>query len=134
MNELMNREGADRKLPFYMSWPFSENLYAEEEDEKDLEMLLGLCPKTARRVWPAVEDWCDRMEYDGSMMYDECPDPGEIHRQALRIQEHIRKEDPDAPEERTDTSRLQDLIETLLFQEMHRRRRRRRRFRRHFIY
>ena len=124
----------EKPMPFYMAYPVPYLFDQEKEQDRDLQVMKSFYSEKAMQIQELVEQECDRMEYDGSMMYDECPDPGEIHRQALRIQEHIRKEDPDAPEERTDTSRLQDLIETLLFQEMHRRRRRRRRFRRHFIY
>ena len=131
MNELMNREGADRKLPFYMSWPFSDNLYAEEEDEKDLEMLLGLCPKTARRVWPAVEDWCDRMEYDGSMMFDDYPDKWMMRQLCRKIEEKL-PEDGSEMEAMHRREGLQDLIGVLLYNEMYRRRCRRRRCRRFF--
>ena len=124
----------EKPMPFYMAYPIPYLYDQEKEQDRDLQVMKSFYSGTAMQIQNLVEQECDRMEYDGSMMYDECPDPGEIHRQALRIQEHIRKEDPDDPEEGTDTSRLQDLIETLLFQEMHRRRRRRRRFRRHFIY
>lgn len=33
-----------------------------------------LYPPEIRDIQMAIEEFCDKMEYDGSMMYDECPD------------------------------------------------------------
>ena len=128
MHEVTGIDSIGQKQPFYMMFPFSDNLASEEEEEQDMQALVSMYPKTARRIWPEVEDVCDQLEYDGSMMFDECPDPTRIQQQVLKIQERV---DGDSARDGRD---IEDLIKILLFQEMHRRRRRRRRFKRHFIY
>ena len=62
------------KMPFYMSYPM-QNLYLTEmEYEKDMDRMKELYPKEVGRIAECVEDECDRMEYEGSLMFDEYPD------------------------------------------------------------
>ena len=122
------------KLPFHMIFPFSDNIGMEAEDERDADLLKHLYPETARRIWPEVEETCDRLEYDGSIMFDECPDKNQIFRKVLEIQERVEPQMLPADASSEERKRFQDLIEMLLYQEMHRRRRRRRRHQRHFVY
>ena len=62
------------KMPFYMSYPM-QNLYLTEmEYEKDMDRMKELYPKEVGRIVECVEDECDRMEYEGSLMFDEYPD------------------------------------------------------------
>lgn len=62
------------KMPFYMSYPM-QNLYLTEmEYEKDMDRMKELYPKDVGRILEYVEDECDRMEYEGSLMFDEYPD------------------------------------------------------------
>lgn len=42
-------------------------------------------PAAAKRLIPFVEDECDRMEYEGSRMYDEIPDKLMMQKTAERI-------------------------------------------------
>ena len=62
------------KMPFYMSYPV-QNLYmAELEYERDMERMKDLYPDEAKRIQSLVEEECDKMEYEGSLMFDEYPD------------------------------------------------------------
>ena len=62
------------KMPFYMSYPM-QNLYLPEmEYEKDLERMKELYPREVKQLLELVEDECDKMEYEGSLMFDEYPD------------------------------------------------------------
>ena len=134
MSRNTGNEDPGRRLPFYMTFPYSDNRNMEEEDERDAELLKHLYPPEARRFWPEVEDVCDRLEYDGSIMFDECPDKIQVQDMAHAVCGRLIPEDMwigMAPEERR---RMQDMAEMMLYQEMHRRRRRRRRFQRHFVY
>ena len=105
----------------------------EEEAQADAAILKSLYPARARKIWPQVEDICDRMEYDGSIMFDEYPDKNLVRRQVLKIQEGIGNAS-NGLENEDESRSIQELIEMLLYQEMYRRRQRRRRFQRHFIY
>ena len=44
------------------------------EDVEDKKRIMEMYPLMARRLQPYVEECCDRLEYEGSMMYDEYPD------------------------------------------------------------
>ena len=62
------------KVPFYMTYPM-QNLYsAELEYEKDMERVRELYPKEISFIQEAVEKHCDKLEYEGSRIYDEVPD------------------------------------------------------------
>ena len=62
------------KMPFYMAYPM-QNVYLEElEYERDMQKLKDLYPKEVKSNQALVEDECDKMEYEGSLMFDEYPD------------------------------------------------------------
>ena len=62
------------KMPFYMAYPM-QTVYLEElEYERDMQKLKDLYPKEVRSIQAMVEDECDKMEYEGSLMFDEYPD------------------------------------------------------------
>ena len=43
----------------------------EMQNERDMKKMKELYPEVAKDVLSVVEDECDQMEYDGSMMFDE---------------------------------------------------------------
>lgn len=102
----------------------------------------SLYPEISKELFPWIEDACDQMEYEGSLMYDESPDQNQIRRLTSRIYEQVKDqyqppegEDKDemlAMNQETwrryppDQNWLSDLIQTLLVDEMFRRRCRRR--------
>ena len=52
-----------------------QNVYAVEmEYERDMERMKELYPQEAKRIQRLVEEECDKLEYEGSMMFDEYPD------------------------------------------------------------
>lgn len=111
------------KMPFYMSYPM-QNLYLTEmEYEKDMDRMKELYPREVRRVLEAVEDECDKMEYEGSLMFDEYPD----RLMMARLTERIYGDVTDGAKG-DDT--LKSLIGVMLSSEMYRRRCRHRRCRR----
>ncbi len=62
------------KMPFYMAYPM-QTVYMEElEYEQDMQKLKNMYPKEVRAIQAMVEEECDKMEYDGSLMFDEYPD------------------------------------------------------------
>lgn len=64
----------EEKVPFYMTYPM-QNLYsAELEYEKDMERVRELYPREIAFIQEAVEKHCDKLEYEGSRIYDEVPD------------------------------------------------------------
>ena len=56
------------RMPFYMSYPM-QNLYLTEmEYEKDMDRMKELYPKEVKQITELVDEECDKMEYEGSLM------------------------------------------------------------------
>lgn len=98
------------QMPFYMSYP--QNIYMTElEYDRDMERMKELYPEEAKQIQGLVEEECDKLEYEGSMMFDEYPDRvmlkvicDRIYQKALqpRIQEtEIRETENPAAENQT---------------------------------
>ena len=64
----------DQSFPFYMPYPIWMPFEQEREQEKDREVMKSYYSRRAAMIQEKVERECDRMEYDGSMMFDEYPD------------------------------------------------------------
>ena len=83
-----------KRLPFYMVYGAEDyltdnNWNTKRHDERfernniwdddrisnrDYEYMKSAYPDTAKRIMPYIEVECDRMEYSGSMLFDEYPD------------------------------------------------------------
>lgn len=84
------------KMPFYMSYPM-QNLYLTEmEYEKDMDRMKELYPKEVKSILEAVEDECDKMEYEGSLMFDEYPDRLMLERVTNRIYDRVKNDGEEA--------------------------------------
>ena len=147
-----------------MTYPMQNVFLEEMEYERDMERLKRLYPEEVRTIQELVEDECDRMEYEGSMMFDETPDRLMLRQicdriyQSMALPEDFEAEQyeameveevqmmnqrrpggpppfgppmgpPHRPPQGPDNDR-RNLIEVLLFNEMHNRRCRHRRCRR----
>ena len=67
-------DASHNKMPFYMAYPI-QTVYMEElEYARDMQKLKDMYSKEVREIQELVEDECDKMEYDGSLMFDETPD------------------------------------------------------------
>lgn len=130
----------EQKLPYYMMYPTPFLFDDDKTEERDYEYLKSMYPDMAKRILPYVEEECDRMEYDNSMMFDEYPDKLQLRLMGRRIYDKVtddEKPDEEAVEEpqisemalrmrerrrppRQDVVR--DMVELLLYQELMRRR------------
>lgn len=63
-----------KRKPFYAVFPAHDIAAEEAEYEKDSRKMQELCSENIRKVQDHVMDVCDKMEYEGSMMFDEYPD------------------------------------------------------------
>lgn len=106
----------DNKLPYYMAYPMPLLYDDEKIERRDYEYMKSLYPAMAKRVLPFVEDECDRMEYEGSMLYDEYPDQVQLHLMCKRIQDKVGKQ------EDMEENWLKDLIKVMAYQELYKRR------------
>lgn len=106
----------ENKLPFYMAYPVPLLYNDDRNARRDYDYMKSIYPDTAKRVLPYMEEECDRMEYDGSMMYDEYPDRLQLRLMCRRIYDKVKKE------EENPGAWLMDLIEVMTYQELCRRR------------
>ena len=132
------------KIPLYMVYPMQNVYKAEMDYEKDKDRMKELYPKEARKIQQIVEEECDKMEYDGSLMFDEYPDRVMLKKLCDEIYDRVYP--MDAAEMETEETRRRrpemypppshrrrpgmDLVQVLLFDEMFRRRCRHNRCRR----
>ena len=136
------------KMPFYMSYPM-QNLYLTEmEYEKDMDRMKELYPREVKRILEYVEDECDKMEYEGRLMFDEYPDrlmlemvvdrihqkvvdeTGDVEAEQYRGETAFVENRPPSPHRTGQNDHLRNLIGVILNNEMYRRRCRHRRCRR----
>ncbi|MDE7259765.1 MAG: hypothetical protein K2N77_11110 [Lachnospiraceae bacterium] len=115
-----------RILPFYMAYPLP--LYYQQEDSvtRDLEYLQQMYPTEAKKYQKIIAETLDRIDYEGSMIYDEYPDKWQIYRLTQIIVDKIRKTKEERPEEGenkdTDWDRVTEFVQVLLSYEIYRKR------------
>lgn len=118
----------------------------EMENEQDWERLKELYPEMARMIQRRVEDACDKLEYEGSAMFDTVPDKTRVRDMAQEIMQMLEgqisaeevEEQPDLYTMNREPCRncrpnqnfLGDFVEVMIFNEMFRRRCRHRHCRR----
>lgn len=132
-------QGMGRPLAAY------DPLLEERQSFEDARRMQSYYPKMAQQIQEQVEEACDKMEYEGSIMFDEHPDRLMMRRTARGIVDQIKEKYPEEwgqeetlavqsmgkgrpPRKRDDW--LGDLVQVMLADEMHRRRCRHRRCRR----
>ena len=77
--------------------------------DKDYTYLKQMSPDTAKELLDIIEDICDRLEYEGSFMYDVCPDKTTVLKLTDTIAEKISG---------MDSISLKDFIQVLLCDEI----------------
>lgn len=127
----------DYRLPYYMAYPMPLQYDDEQIERRDFEYMKSMYPMAVKKILPYVEEECDRMSYEGSMIYDEYPDQLQIRLMCSRIYDKVKIMNPnDDMEMEMQVSRnddwLRELVQIMLFQELFRRRTSHRRNRRRF--
>ena len=138
----------EQPIPFYMAYPFLLPLDQEQAQEKDLQVMKSFYSRRAARIQEKEDRECDRMEYDGSMMFDEYPDKFMMEHLCRKIEQEVLKEEEGNTSvliieetcqggqgscgNRREEEGLRDLIGVILFNEMFRRRSRHRRQKRFY--
>lgn len=142
----------DAKMPYYMAYPIPFSYDDERTERMDFEYMKSMYPDTAKRILPYVEEECDRMEYENSMVYDQCPDKLQLRLMSRRVYDNVRKHERmffgdeedaglsglDGDQEtgisgtardrergrdgRSKSPSLRDFIEVMLYQELYKRR------------
>lgn len=125
----------DEKLPYYMAYPMPLLYDDERQNQRDYEYMKSVYPGTAKRLIPYIEEECDRLEYMGSVMYDEYPDRLQLLLLCRRIYNRAKEDETkkDEAKEGEETGEwLQDLIQVMTYQELCQRRRENRSMRRKY--
>ena len=113
-------------LPFYMTYPLP--LYYQEEDTatRDLEYLQQMYPAEAKKYQKIIAGILDKLDYEGSMIYDEYPDRWQMYKLSQDILDRIRrqeeKENPDVVFSKEKWEWMSDLVQIVLFYEVYKRR------------
>lgn len=111
-------------LPFDGIYPEKESGVfwfprSNEEHERDKKRIYNMYPESAKRLTPYVEEACDRMEYEGGIIYDEYPDQLVMRLKCREICKQVQGEG-DAEDV------MMDICQILLYHEMYLRRCKRR--------
>ena len=131
----------DQKLPYYMAYPMTLDFEDERTERMDYEYLRSMYPEIPKTILPYVEEECDRMAYENSMIYDQYPDKLQLRLMCGRICADIKKHEKLSRNESmrellNDMEQggkwLRDLTEVMLYQELFRRRSGQRRSARRF--
>ena len=108
-----------------MTYPLP--MYYQEEDSiiRDLEYLQQMYPAEAKRYQKLIASILDKLDYEGSMIYDEYPDRWQLYKLSMDILERIKiedkkKEDAEIAPEKWEW--MGDMIQILLFYEIYKRR------------
>ena len=109
-----------RILPFYMTYPGMEG--RESNPIKDLEYFGQMYPERVKRYQARVMEMMDKMDYEGSMIYDEYPDRFSLERMAMSMVDVLCKEANEAMEPMPEDEHFEELIYVLLCNEVYKRR------------
>lgn len=74
--------------PFFTQPEYAEEMEIQMTEERDLRTLQSMYPEAAKLLLPLVEEECDKMEYEGSPMFDSYPDQTTL----WGIQERIKRQ------------------------------------------
>lgn len=108
-----------RIIPFYQAFqipPYSMQGYMpflmaqDDTAEQDLQYLQEIFPEASRRYAKKISDVVDRLDYKGSMIYDEFPDRMRIQRLAEEILKMIEKEETDGNSGHTDANGMDGTV------------------------
>lgn len=114
------------RLPFYMVYQEPFGVDDVRKAREDYDYMKSIYPDAAKRLLPFVEEECDRLMYDGSMIYDEYPDQLQLRLMCKRICERA-KEGEEEPGQW-----FRDLTQVMVCQELCQRRAEYRRYRKTF--
>lgn len=116
-----------RILPFYMTASNDILMARDDTAVQDLEYFQKLYPMMIQKYRERVSSMLDKMDYEGSMIYDEYPDKIGIERLAKAMYDMLRQEEEKEGKEDIDSELTQMLIYVLLSNEIYRRRHKNRR-------
>lgn len=115
----------NKVLPFYMTYPLPMAYEDEDAMLRDLDYLQQMYPQDAKKYQKKIVAILDKMDYEGSMIYDDYPDQFMLYKLSRDITEMIRKDAAAENEEELSPEywkQVGDLVQVLLFYEIYKRR------------
>ena len=115
----------NKVLPFYMTYPLPMAYEDEDAMLRDLDYLQQMYPQDAKKYQKRIVAILDKMDYEGSMIYDDYPDQFMLYKLSRDITEMIRKDAVAENEEELSPQywkQVGDLVQVLLFYEIYKRR------------
>ena len=113
-------------LPFYMTYPGYLSAAQESAVLQDLEYLQQAYPREVRRYQNKIAEVLDKLDYEGSMIYDEYPDCYSLQRLADSILKIIRREEEQEMQQEKLSEEMwnarRNMIQVLLCNEIYKRR------------
>ncbi len=110
-------------------FPKEPDFYAEEElCMQDYEYMKRLYPKEVRLISSVLEEYLDRLEYEGSPMYAQYPDAVTIYRIASEIWKKLSLK-----ADEKEACQIKNMVQVMVCQEIYVRRRRHDRFCKKFV-
>ena len=114
-----------RVMPFFMAYP-QMGIGNDKDALRDLEYFQQLYPMEVKRYQQRISQMLDRMDYDGSMIYDEYPDRFGLERLAGSMLDVIKREEmmqyPDKQYTDEKWESLKELLFVLMNHEIYKRR------------
>ena len=118
-----------RILPYYMTYPGAGyggmgvsygmqpdgDALRDRDALRDLEYFRQLYPMQVRRYQTRIAEILDRMDYEGSVIYDEYPDRYTLERMAANITDILRREEREQHPEREGSEEKSELGGALVF-------------------
>lgn len=115
-----------RILPYYMTYSGPYGTRQEDTVVRDLEYLQQMYPAEVRKYQRRIAEILDKLDYEGSMIYDEYPDRCCLEHLACSIIRILQKEEeakgPECPTSAEKWIWLKDMVQVLLYNEVYKRR------------
>lgn len=101
------------QIPFLQPLLGTDKLW---EMEDDVSYLKYLYPDMCRQIMECIDEECDRLEYEGSFIFDDYPDKTMLQRLARSIAKSCQEKSPDTFP--ADQPHILELVEVLLYHDV----------------
>lgn len=110
-------------IPFYVAYP-NYAMYSDEYRRmQDLEYLQAMYPAEVKKYQRKINQVLDRLDYEGSMIYDEFPDRISLYKLSADItQSIVRESAKENLQEKPNAEHIGTIVQILLYYEIHKRR------------
>lgn len=104
-----------------MAYPLPMYYQPEDTVTRDLEYLQQMYPADAKKYQKIIVEVLDKLDYDGSMIYDEYPDKWQIYRLTQIIVDKIKEQQAQQPAA-MDWEWITEFVQVLLSYEIYKKR------------